>query len=246
MADDKEKMELFQEIVEKSKYLVCICERGMLRENGYPDMESEESAYKAEIKYGYSPEEICSSSFFATRKENFFRFYRNEVIEVDIPPNESFFALAELERRGKVKAIITPSWYSLPILAGCQKVIELHGTIYFNICLHCRAEYDIEYIRSSDKLVPMCKKCGSVIRPGVFLYGEIVDNFVMTQAMEEIMKADVILVCGANLQTAFSENYLQHFDGDKLVIINSNKHYSDKRADLVIYNEVKNVLPKLL
>lgn len=246
MAEDKEKMDLLRGIVDNSQYLVCICERGMLLENGYPDIESEESAYNAEMKYGYSPEEICSSSFYATRKEKFFEFYRNEVIAVDLPPNESFYALAELECRRKVRAIITPSWYSLPIHAGCHNVIELHGTTYFNSCIHCRAEFDIAYMRCSDKAVPLCNKCGSVIRPGVFLYGEMVDNFVMTQAMEEIMKADVILVCGANLQTAFSENYLQHFNGEKLVIINSHEHFSDRRADLVIYNEVKNVLPKLL
>lgn len=245
MDNKQQKIEALKKIINHSSYLVCICEKGMLTENGYPDMESEDIACETEVKYGYSPEEIFNSAFYATRKEKFFEFYKNEILSVEIEPNQSFYVLAELERRKKLKAVITSSWYSLPNRAGCRNVIELHGTRYFNCCPHCRAEYSIDYIRTCEK-VPLCKKCGSVVRPGVFLYGEMIDNYVMTQAMEEIMKADVVLLCGSNLQTSLGETYLQYFNGDKLAVINHEEHFSDKKADLVIYDEVRNVLPLIL
>lgn len=232
-------------MIEESRYLVCICEEGMQQEAGYRDLEYSDDAYEIEDKYGHAAEEIFNSAFYATRKEQFFEFYRQEILSQEYMPGAGFEALKKLEDYGKLKAILTTSIYALPERAGCRNVIELHGSIRKNECPHCHKRYPVDDIRQ-EKKVPICKECGAVIRPGVFLYGEMLDNAVMTRAMQEVEKADVLLICGANLNGKTCSNCIQYFNGDKVVIITDTPHFTDSRASLVIYDRVMDVLPQLV
>lgn len=238
------KLEQLRKVITESKHLVCMADLNMQSDNGYPIMQDSDWAYDMEAKYKNAPEEIFNSSYYATRKEQFYKFYRNEVISNEYEPDESYKAFKKLEDKGYLKAIISTGIYSIAVRAGCKNVIELHGNVYNNYCPHCRKTFGIDYIRKSDK-VPMCPKCNVVVRPGVFLYGEMVDNQIMTRAMDEISKADVLMLCGGNLTSPNMESNLQFYKGKKLIIINEEKHYSDERAFLVINDKVKNVLPHI-
>lgn len=243
--DNRHKIEQLRHMIDESRYLVCICEQGMQEEIGYRDYEYSDAAYEIEKKYGHATEEIFNSAFYATRKEQFFEFYRQEILSEEHNPGAGFEALKKLEDCGRLKAVLTTSIYALPERAGCKNVIELHGSIENNECPHCHRRYSLDYIKNQKK-VPICQDCGAVIRPGVYLYGEMLDNAVMTHAMQEVEKADVLLICGANLNGKTCSNCVQYFNGDKVVIITDTPHFMDNRASLVIYDRVADVLPQLV
>lgn len=235
-----------RQILKESNYTVALSGFGMLIENGYPAIRDGEESYDIEQKYGYSMEEIFSSAFYATRKELFYRFLRNEMLPaMDTPPGKGFMALAELEQQGIIQSVITRRVFHLPSRAGCKNVIELHGNIYDQYCPHCGTQYPVEFVRATDK-VPLCTKCGTPVRPKVCLYGEMVDNAVMTKAAEEVGKADVLLILGTNLKTYLCERLIGYYAGDKMVLVTKNEHYSDKYADLVIHKRVDATLDKLV
>lgn len=235
-----------KQILEESRYTVVLSGFGMLLENGYPALRDGEESYEIEEKYGYSMEEIFHSAFYSTRKEVFYDFYRNEILSaLSIPPGIGYLAMARLEELGLVQTVITRRIYGLPDRAGCKHVINLHGSVYDNYCPHCGKVYSVEDIRDSAK-VPLCTECNTPIRPKVCLFGEMVDNAVITKAAEEIAKADVLLVLGTNLKTYLCQQLIGYYGGDKLILINSEEHFSDKCADLVIHSRVDETLDKLI
>lgn len=238
--------ESLKRILEESEYTVALSGVRMLMENGYPAIRDGEEAYEIEEKYGYSTEEIFHSAFYSTRKDLFYEFYRNEILApLSIPPGKGFLALARLEELGLIQTVITRRIYGLPGRAGCKHVINLHGSVYENYCPHCGKGYQMEDIRDTDK-VPLCTVCKTPIRPKVCLFGEMVDNAVITKAAEEVMKADVLLVLGTNLNTYLCEQLTGYYSGKKLVLINQEEHFSDKYADLVIHSRVDETLSKVI
>ncbi len=242
---NKRKYGMIRETLEKSHYTVAFCGTGMMKESGMPSMRSPEIAYGVEKKYGYSPEEIFTSAFYSTRTETFFEYYRNEMLGKPLEPSRAFYALAELEKRGKLQCCVTNNVYNLPGRAGCQKVINLHGRVEDNKCPRCGRKYSLEYVKNS-KRTPLCEDCMSPIRPEVLLFGEMVDNQRMTQAVQQIEKADVLLVLGTKLNSGLCEGYIDYFQGTSLILINSVEHFLDKEADIVLHEEVKEALPKIV
>lgn len=235
-----------KKVIDKSSNIVCLCGLGMDTESGYPNLRSDESAYRIESKYRFSLEDLLSSLFYTTRTEQFYRFYKDEILFHQMPPNEGHYALAALEKQGKLQAIITRSFYELFQKAGCEKVIEILGTIYKNNrCPQCKKEYTVDYIKNSH-LVPLCEKCQTAIRPGICLYGEMVDNQIITRTAEVISEADVLMVLANNLKSRLCQQRLQYYKGSKLILINDEKHYSDHLADYVIYGKTKEILPQLI
>lgn len=245
MTSTERKINQLKNVVENSRYLVCICGLGMQVESGSTDFDDSDVSYDIEGRYGYAFEEIFNTAFYSNRKEPFFKFYRQEFIQKEIYPNEAYKTLGKLEQNGKLRAVITAGVHSLPQKGGCKHVVELHGNLNKNECPHCKKEYSKDFIKNTRK-VPLCTECGAVIHPGVFLYGEMIDNSVITEAMEEVGRADVLLICGTNLNDTVCTNCIQYFHGDKVVIINSTPHFTDEKADLVIHSQVKDVLPKLM
>lgn len=136
-------------------------------------------------------------------------------------------------------------YFDLPEQVGCRNVIYLHGSIYKNRCLHCSRLYSMEEIRDSSH-VPHCKDCGTMIRPGTSLYGEMVDSSIMSRTTEEIARADVLLVLGTSLRSEVYSNYIRYFQGGKMVIIHRIPRPLDEKADMVIYDLPQNVLPLLV
>lgn len=234
-----------KKVIDESSNIVCLCGLGMDTESGYSNLRSDEAAYRIESKYKYSPEDLLSSLFFTVRTKQFFKFYKEEILSQQRAPNEGHYALAQLEKRGKLKAVITRSVYELFQQAGCEQVIEILGSIYINKCPQCEKEYSMDYIKDSHS-VPLCEECQTAIRPGVCLYGEMVNNQIITKTAESIDKADVLMVLGTNLKSRLCQERLQYYKGNKLILVNDEEHYSDNYADYVIHGQVKEILPLLI
>ena len=236
--------ERLRDIIANSDNIVFFGGAGVSTESNIPDFRSESGLYNAQQKYGRSPEEMLSHSFFMRHTDTFFDYYKNNLIYRSAEPNKAHRALAKLEEQGKLKSIITRDIFSLPRRAGCQNVYELHGSVYRNFCPHCGRQYPVEYIQHS-RGVPRCESCGSVIRPGVSLVGEMVDNALISRAAEEVRKADTLLVIGCNLKASLTNTFLRYFEGDELVLINKDEHFADNIADLVIHGNPMDILKDL-
>lgn len=223
------------QILKDSSYTVVLSGAGLMAESGYPLLRDGKESYEIEEKYGYSFEEIFNSAFYSARKELFFRFYKEFILKAtEIPPGKGFYALKTLQDYGLIDSIITRRIAGLEDRAGCRNVLNMKGTVYENVCPTCGRKYSVEYMKEA-KGVPLCEKCMTAIRPQVCLFGEMINNAVMTRAAVEVEKADVLLVLGANLTTSLCSQLLQYYSGPNLILVTDTEHYSDQRADIIIY-----------
>ncbi len=249
MADEvrerEEMIEKIRIILKDANNIVCLTGVGTAIECGAPNFLADEKAYEIEDKYHYSPEEILSTGFYSARTEKFYDFYHQEVLSNELVPNEIYTALLELQNRGKLKACITQNVYGLSQKAGIENVIELHGNIYHNWCTKCGKKFSAEYMRNY-KGVPLCDECHKVIRPGVRLYGEMIRNDVMTDAVNACQNADVLLILGTNIYDSLVRFNISHYPGDKLVLITKHEHFTDNQADYLIHDYVKDIMPLIV
>ena len=237
--------EKLKEIIEKSNHIVFFGGAGVSTESGVPDFRSENGLYQAKSKYGYTPEEMLSRTFFMNHLETFYDYYKNNLIYRDVKPNKAHLALAELERQGKLLAIVTQNIDGLHQLAGSKKVYELHGSVLRNTCMQCGAKYDLDDIMEEarcEKGVPKCEKCGHTIKPDVVLYEECLDDECIDGAVRAIASADTLIVGGTSLVVYPAAGLIQYFQGDHLVLINKSETPYDKKADLVIHDAIGEVL----
>lgn len=233
------------QILRESRYTVVLSGSGLMAESGYPLLRDGEESYDIEDKYVYSFEEIFSSGFYSARKELFFRFYKEVILKaVDIPPGKGFQMLKKLQDYGLADSIITRRIAGLEDRAGCRNVVNMKGTVFDNVCPSCGRHYPVEYIRDS-KNVPLCEECLVAIRPQVCLFGEMIDNGIMTKAAEEVEKADVLLVLGASLNSPLCSQLLQYYTGTNLILVTGSEHYTDQRADFVVYGRCDDFLERL-
>ena len=238
------KIESLKRILEESSYTVAICGSGMMEEGGYLGVKFQERAYDIEEKYGVSPEDLFSSSYFNTRPEQFFRFYKNEMLHHMPEKTESWDALAAMQNAGKLQCVITANIFSMGKNVNLQNFIELHGSVYNNKCSRCGRLYPMEYVRDS-KGIPVCESCNGMIRPQITLFGEMVDSRLITQVTDEVEKADTLLLLGTAINSEVFGQYVRYFNGRKLVVIHQRDHHEDHKADLSIIEQPKNILPLL-
>lgn len=233
------------QVLRESRYTVVLSGVELMKESGYPLLRDGDESYEIEEKYGYSFEEIFSSSFYSARKERFFRFYKEVILKAaEIPPGQGFYDLKQLQDYGLIHSIITRRIAGLEDRAGSRNVINLKGTIFHNTCPNCGREYPMEYIRDA-KGVPLCEQCLVAIRPDVCLFGEMIDNGLMTRAAKEIEKADVVLVLGSSLHSPLCSQMLQYYSGTNLILVTESEHYSDRQADIIVYGRSDDFLRRL-
>lgn len=229
-------------MIAESKKVVFFGGAGTSTESSIPDFRSSTGLYSTEQGWGYSPEEILSRGFFMSHVEDFYKFYKNKMIFQDAKPNPAHYALAELEKVGKIKAVITQNVDGLHQLAGSKKVLELHGSVYRNYCMSCGQYYDLEYVMNSEEIVPICSKCGGVIKPDVVLYGEILDESILWEAVYYISNADMLIVGGTSLIVNPAAGLVNYYKGNRLVLINKDSTSYDGKANLVINDSIGKVL----
>lgn len=240
----EKKIESLKRILAESNYTVAICGSGMMEEGGYIGVKMQERAYDIEEKYGVSPEDLFTSSYLNTRPEQFFRFYKNEMLHHMPEITESWDALAAMERAGKLQCVITANIFSMGRQVGLHNFVELHGSVYNNKCTRCGRAYPMEYVRDS-RGIPVCEACKAMIRPQITLFGEMVDSTMITRVTEEIERADTLLLLGTTLNSEVFGQYVRYFNGRKLVVIHQREHHEDQKADLAIIEQPKNILPLL-
>ena len=234
-----------REIIEDSGNIVFFGGAGVSTESNIPDFRSEKGLYSAQQQFGRSPEEMLSHSFFVTHTETFFDYYKNNLIYRDAQPNKAHLALAALEKEGKLKAVITQNIDGLHQKAGSKKVYELHGSVSRNYCMDCGAPYDIDYIMDEAHCkngVPICPKCGGIIKPDVVLYEEVLDENCLAGAINAIEQADVLIIGGTSLVVYPAAGLIRYFHGRHLVLINKQPTQYDRMADLVINDSIGKVM----
>lgn len=227
-----------QQIINESNNIVFFGGAGVSTESGIPDFRSVDGLYNQ--KYDYPPEEILSHTFFNAHTEYFYDFYRDKMLALDAEPNAAHLKLAELEKAGKLSAVVTQNIDGLHQKAGSKNVFELHGSVHRNYCTSCHKFYNAEYIKSS-KGVPRCN-CGGIIKPDVVLYEEGLDDNTVSGAINAIKNADCLIVAGTSLNVYPAAGFIRYFCGKYFVLINRDPTPADSMADLVIYDKVGKVL----
>ena len=236
-----EKIEKFKTLVNESNNIVFFGGAGVSTESGIPDFRSKDGLYNQ--KYKYPPEEILSHTFFINHTEEFFKFYKEKLNSLKYEPNVTHIKLAELEKEGKLKAIVTQNIDGLHQKAGSKNVYELHGSVLRNYCMKCHKFYDAEYVFNSSG-VPKCS-CGGIIKPDVVLYEEALDEETLEKSVYAIANADLLIVAGTSLTVYPASGLINYFRGKNLVLINRDTTPFDNRADLVINESLGKVFEEI-
>ena len=228
-----------QEIVSASDNIVFFGGAGVSTESGIPDFRSVDGLYHQ--KYDYPPETILSHTFFVRHTKEFYRFYRDKMLCLDVQPNAAHRKLAELEQKGKLKAVVTQNIDGLHQAAGSKRVLELHGSVHRNYCQRCGKAYDAKYMLHAPGDVPLCT-CGGVIKPDVVLYEEGLDQQIIRDSIHYISNADVLIIGGTSLAVYPAAGLIDYFRGSHLVVINKAPTPRDRSAQLLISDSIGAVL----
>lgn len=235
------KIEELQKIINESNNIVFFSGAGVSTLSGIKDFRSKDGLYN--MKYKFPPELILSNEFFNRNTSKFYKFYRDKLNCLDSNPNIIHKYMVKLEKSGKLKAIITQNIDGLHTKAGSTNVLEIHGTIYKNHCIKCHKFYDAEYVFNS-KDIPLCE-CGSIVKPDVVLYGEMLNEDVLNQSIKLISECDTLIVAGTSLTVEPASSLVKLFKGKNLIIINRDATSYDNIASLVINDEFKNIFKYL-
>ncbi|MCI8624387.1 MAG: NAD-dependent protein deacylase [Provencibacterium sp.] len=230
-----------QKMVRESRRVVFFGGAGMSTESGIPDFRSEDGLYRQQFRY--PPETMLSIDFYRAHPEEFYDFYRKKMICLDAQPNAGHYKLAELERAGKLSAVVTQNIDGLHQQAGNKRVYELHGSVHRNLCRKCGRIYDARFILNSEGL-PRCA-CGGLLKPDVVLYGEPLDEKTVEGSIAAIREADLLVIGGTSLAVWPAAGLIDYYRGKRLVLINRTETPADGRADLVLRASIGQVLGAL-
>lgn len=171
---------------------------GVSTESGIPDFRSETGIW-ADV----DPFEVASIQAFRRDPERVWGFYRTRIkMLLEAEPNPAHYALAELERRELVQALVTQNIDTLHTRAGSREVIEVHGSIRSAVCLRCLWAEGTEglLVQLEERSAPLCAQCGEILKPGVTLFGELLPAAAMERATHFARGAELMLVVGSSLE----------------------------------------------
>ncbi|MBP5195749.1 MAG: NAD-dependent protein deacylase [Lachnospiraceae bacterium] len=242
-------IEKLQELIDSSNKIVFFGGAGVSTESGIPDFRSVDGLYHQKFKY--PPETMLSHSFYVSHKDEFYEFYREKLLlkvvgtpeEPKAEPNAAHKFLAELEKAGKLSAVVTQNIDGLHQAAGSKTVYELHGSVLRNYCQKCGKLYSAEDIFNSNG-VPKCS-CGGDIKPDVVLYEEGLDNDIMSGAVRAISEADMLIIGGTSLVVYPAAGLIDYYRGNKLVLINRDATARDGAADYVFHGKIGEIFGSL-
>ena len=237
--DDIKKL---QKLIDESNNIVFFGGAGVSTESGIKDFRGKNGLYKEKHNKNESPEYMLSSACLFNEPERFFDYYRKNLDSSNIKPNITHNYLTKLEKKGKLKAIITQNIDGLHQKAGSKNVLEIHGSTYRNYCIECNKEYKSDYIFKTTG-IPKCS-CGGMIRPDVTLYGEMLPD-AYNKAIFYILHADLLIVAGTSLTVEPASGLVRMFNGKNLVIINGSQTPYDYLAQLVIHKSLGEVFKQL-
>ena len=234
-------IEMLKAMIAESENIVFFGGAGVSTESGIPDFRSVDGLYNQ--KWKYPPETILSRTFFDRDPEEYYRFHREKLVIDGVKPNRAHLRLAELEREGKLRAVVTQNIDGLHQAAGSKNVLELHGSILRAYCSRCGKKYDPDIINHGTG-VPRCTY-GGVIRPDIVLYEEPLDDAVVSAAVRYIRDADVLIIGGTSLNVYPAAGLINYYRGNKLVLVNLSETPYDSYADLVIHEKIGEVFAQI-
>lgn len=232
-----------REWINQSENIVFFGGAGTSTESKIPDFRTAGGLYdKKTSKYPYPPETMLSHSFYLQHPDVFFEYYKENLIYPEARPNKAHVALAELEKQGKLKAVITQNIDGLHQMAGHKEVIELHGSVHINFCERCRRQFDLSEFLALAGDVPTCPECGGIVRPDVVLYEEGLKTRILEQAIQAIRLADMLIIGGTSLVVYPAAGLIHYFNGERFVLINRDATQVDNKADMVFRESIGEVL----
>ena len=236
-----EKILQLKKWIDESDNVVFFGGAGVSTESGIPDFRSVDGLYNQ--KYKYPPETILSHTFFTRYPEEYYKFHREKLVVDGVKPNAAHLKLAELERQGKLRAVVTQNIDGLHQAAGSKKVLELHGSILRSYCSACHRPYPADKMNHGEG-VPRCI-CGGVIRPDIVLYEEPLDDRIVSEAIKCISEAEVLIIGGTSLNVYPAAGLINYYRGNKLALVNLSETPYDDEADLVIHEKIGKVFSQL-
>lgn len=238
-------VEKLRKAIEKASRICVFTGAGISCPSGIPDFRSAEGLYSETDKSGYSPEEIISHSFFIKHTDLFYDFYKSKMMYPEAMPNKAHLYFAQLEKQGKIVSVVTQNIDGLHSEAGSTEVYELHGSVHRNFCQNCGGFFDGDYVYKSIG-IPKCEKCGGTIKPDVVLYEEGLDDDTVIGAVKAIKNADLLIIIGTSLAVYPAASFIGFFRGETIALINKSPTPFDKKADIVIYDDIVNVTEHLV
>lgn len=238
MTDEVKKL---KELIDGTDNIVFFGGAGVSTESGIPDFRSVDGLYHQQ--WDDPPETILSHTYYERYPEKFFAFYRAKLLCEGAKPNAAHLKLAEWEKEGKLKAVITQNIDGLHQAAGSKNVLELHGSIHRCYCMRCGRPYPAERVNHGTG-VPHCD-CGGIIRPDIVFYEECLDEDVLSESIRYIREAEVLIVGGTSLAVYPAAGLLNYYSGHKLVLINRSATPYDAQADLIIHEKIGEVFAQV-
>lgn len=239
-------IEELQKLIDDAKNIVVLTGAGISTASGIPDIRSANGAANNKDlikKYKYDYETIVSHTFFMRHTDEFYRYYKEQMIFKNAKPNIAHKYLANLEKRKKVM-IITQNIDGLHTVAGSKNVVEFHGSTQRNTCMNCGEHFSLDYVMSQDG-VPHCDRCGGIVKPDVVLFEEGIDYQAISDSVSAAEHADLLIVIGSSLVVYPAAGIPNYFHGNNIVIINKDPTPLDAYAKIVIHDDIKEVFSKL-
>ena len=232
------------QMISEAKEIVFFGGAGVSTASGIPDFRSAHGIYAG--TQGRSYEEMLSHGYFTRHEDAFWTFYKNVMLYPNAKPNAAHFALKRLEDQGKLSAVLTQNIDGLHQMAGSSHVYELHGTVHRNFCMHCGEMFDLDYVVNAEG-TPKCSVCGQRLKPDVVLYGENLDNDVVSEALAAIRRCDLLIVGGTSLVVQPAAGMIMYRRPScRLVLINRDETPYDDHADLVLHCDLGTVLDAVI
>ncbi len=241
---EEQKIDALNQMILESESIVFLGGAGVSTESGIPDFRSKNGLYhKKDRKFsGYKPEYLLSYDCLDRKPAVFFDYFRNNLDCRSVQPNAAHRKLAEMEGRGKLAGVITQNIDGLHQKAGSRKVLEIHGSALRSYCVRCHTDYGQDHIFESREAIPLCPKCGRMIRPDVTLYGELLPQRAYEEAVSLIRYADMLIIGGTSLEVGSAAQLAHMYHGRYLVIINKGKTKMEGKADLVFHDSIGKIL----
>lgn len=239
------KYEILKSMIDEGNQIVVFTGAGISVASGIPDFRGEKGVFTSTKKDEFNPEEVLSHSYFTSHTKEFFDFYRRKMLYENAKPSLAHKYFAELEKKGKKVVVVTQNIDGLHQAASSSLVYELHGNVHRNYCEKCNRLFGVKYILDS-KEIPVCDKCGGVIKPDVVLYEEPLNEDIITRTISAIMTCDVLVIVGTSLIVYPAAGFLRYFRGKYLIVINKTETPYDNMCDLVINEDVESVIKKII
>lgn len=233
-----ESVQELAKLLQQASYAVALTGAGVSTESGIPDFRSPESGMWQQV----DPFKVASIEGFRKDPQSFYEFWSWRFAKLtEAKPNVTHIALAELERKGILKALITQNIDNLHHQAGSKKIYEVHGNYTRGLCIECHKRYEITALfeKVKQSKVPYCDDCYGLLKPDVVLFGELlpVDFY---ESVAEVKRADLLLVLGTSLEVYPVAELVPQAkrSGAKIVILNREPTPFDGVADLAIHSQL--------